>query len=518
MKRKCSYSLLLLFAFICCCPPITMASPKRVTITLPTFVIHINDIEIENESSKYPIILYQDICYVPMTYYDCRFLGLESIWKSSTGLEISKTGVSWGYQKYPAARLNQSNYTAELYSGPLKVNSKPINNAQEEYPLLVFRDTTYFPLTWRWAVNEFAWDYSFSPDSGLCINSVKNGGSIAATQLSLPIVRRANGEKGAFTMAGNYYYYEGTDGKIYQAPLAAPLEARLVYQLPKDSISSDYVLAGLRTENGKAILNYHMGGTAMGADTLVWLKEDGNYEILDQGYASLKLVSGFTIKVDQSVPPSGNNLQLKRPDDQSYKTVGNPDYLYGWVWKNDPSGQGGSPSSDLYLLDNHIYVLACSKDEPGASSGLYRVNINTNETERLCAEAVISFKIINDTIYFKDQSQSLYSLPLGAKTAQKLAASSVGDYAVLNKSVYYSRTDKQDQVFAIDSGESINPGGKLKTMEVQDGYLLVIFEKSSISPDKMLIMNENGKIIYKTTENVLLLRIDHGKVVYVKDN
>ena len=37
----------------------------------------------------------------------------------------------------------------------ITVNGKTINNDEEPYPLLVFRDVTYFPLTWRFAVDEF---------------------------------------------------------------------------------------------------------------------------------------------------------------------------------------------------------------------------------------------------------------------------------------------------------------------------------------------------------------------------
>ncbi|WP_157047331.1 hypothetical protein [Alkaliphilus metalliredigens] len=43
--------------------------------------------------------------------------------------------------------------------------------SKETYPLIIFRDITYFPLTWRFAVDEFRWDYSFSGESGLKIES-----------------------------------------------------------------------------------------------------------------------------------------------------------------------------------------------------------------------------------------------------------------------------------------------------------------------------------------------------------
>ena len=52
-----------------------------VTVTLPTFKVVFNNTNVDNRYSKYPLIVYKDITYFPMTYSDCRFLGLESKWK-----------------------------------------------------------------------------------------------------------------------------------------------------------------------------------------------------------------------------------------------------------------------------------------------------------------------------------------------------------------------------------------------------------------------------------------------------
>ena len=54
----------------------------------------------------------------------------------------------------------------------ITVNGKSIDNSKEEYPLLVFRDVTYFPLTWRFAVDEFGWNYTFDGKTGLNITPV----------------------------------------------------------------------------------------------------------------------------------------------------------------------------------------------------------------------------------------------------------------------------------------------------------------------------------------------------------
>lgn len=77
-----------------------------VTVSLPSFPVTLNGITIENERSQYPLIIYKDITYFPMTYYDSRFLGLESIWNAKTGLTVEKTGVNWNYYKYNTNKTN----------------------------------------------------------------------------------------------------------------------------------------------------------------------------------------------------------------------------------------------------------------------------------------------------------------------------------------------------------------------------------------------------------------------------
>ena len=76
-------------------------------------------------------------------------------------------------------------------------------------------------------------------------------------------------------MAGDYFYYEGTNGIIYQAPINDPASAKKVYELPDESYQG-YAhydnFTSLKTENGKALLSYHTGGVTMGADHIIWLK------------------------------------------------------------------------------------------------------------------------------------------------------------------------------------------------------------------------------------------------------
>ena len=74
--------------------------------------------------------------------------------------ESQETLDAGGYQKAGAK------YTASIPSYPVFINGKQIDSSKEEYPLLNFRNVTYFPLTWRFVAGEFGWDQTWSAASG----------------------------------------------------------------------------------------------------------------------------------------------------------------------------------------------------------------------------------------------------------------------------------------------------------------------------------------------------------------
>jgi hypothetical protein len=153
---------------------VSPAYAASVQINLPGFGVTLNGAQIDNATRQYPLIVYKDITYFPMTYYDCRFLGLESNYTAQTGLDIKKTGVTGNYDDNRITGRNPQRAAAQTAAFAIRVNGNPIDNSREEYPLLLYKDITYFPLTWRFAVDEFAWEYGFDSTRGLAINSTQS--------------------------------------------------------------------------------------------------------------------------------------------------------------------------------------------------------------------------------------------------------------------------------------------------------------------------------------------------------
>ncbi len=177
MKRKALLShilaaVLLLAAVLPLSPaPVSAASANSVGVTIADFPVRLNGQTMDNDYAAYPCIVYNQITYVPMTYYDCRFLGLVTDWNQSTQtLKIDKSSVRDPY--HPSTQtVKNGPGTAEIVTYPVVVNGKAIDNRSEQYPLLVFRQVTYFPLTWRFCVDEFGWSYNYTNETGLAISA-----------------------------------------------------------------------------------------------------------------------------------------------------------------------------------------------------------------------------------------------------------------------------------------------------------------------------------------------------------
>lgn len=168
MKRKTLTGLLLALLLLTAVP--TAYAADTVPVTLPGFSVTLNGQTTSNDYSKYPLLVYRDITYFPMTYYDCRLLGLTTGWSAAEGLSINKQDAPLEeYAREVQTARNSRSQRARIARGAITVNGRNVDNSREQYPLLLFRDVTYFPLTWRFAVEEFGWSYHFDGESGLTI-------------------------------------------------------------------------------------------------------------------------------------------------------------------------------------------------------------------------------------------------------------------------------------------------------------------------------------------------------------
>jgi len=174
MLRKCIVTAITLAVFITSynC---AFGSSRQVTVTLPSFPVALNELRFDNNSyEKYPLLVYKDITYFPMTYYQSNLLNLNTHWTTEDGLIIVRGNPEIPKEflyETPISNKNSRTQAATVVDANVTVNGKVIDNKNEPYPLLIFRDITYFPLTWRFAVEEFGWNYTFDNTAGLIISA-----------------------------------------------------------------------------------------------------------------------------------------------------------------------------------------------------------------------------------------------------------------------------------------------------------------------------------------------------------
>jgi hypothetical protein len=173
MKKFLLFFFLIFVTFQAVSVTESFAAERTVKASLPAFRVQINGVTVNSKTSEYPLLVYKNITYMPMTYDYCNLLGLESNWTKEEGLVISLRNnnfiptITEGSSKYN----NASWMTATITDAPITLNNRKIDNSKEPYPFLRYKDITYFPLTFQFLKEEFNIYTNFLPDAGLAVYS-----------------------------------------------------------------------------------------------------------------------------------------------------------------------------------------------------------------------------------------------------------------------------------------------------------------------------------------------------------
>jgi len=354
----------------------------EVKANLPTFNVYFNGTKIENENRQFPLLVYKDITYVPMTYYDCRYLGLTTDWNNETNtFSVEKGLVTGAYRDYNWEWKNAKTHKAIVCDCNVIVNGNIVDNSKEEYPLLTFRDVTYFPLTWRFAVEEFEWDYNFDIEKGLSINS----DNYHIEVLNLPNCT------GMVATDNLYYYYNGiADGKnvIYRVPVVDTSNPEIIHELPETDLSKK---ASFIEENGDIYIQYVAGfSTIMSteyyykieADGTVKSQKPGNYSGGKHGYSEVTVQNdGIFVK--------GVNEYFDGPTKITYTINGvetEAEAMPGRVRigrkRNGLQDYNSKMHDCIKIYNEKIYYTAIDLGT-SSDSALYCLDTKTGKTEKL---------------------------------------------------------------------------------------------------------------------------------------
>ncbi len=165
-KLRYMSGVIILTLFLC-----GICHAQNVKVKIAPFYTQIEDVSVDNRYVEYPLITYKDITYFPMTYDLCSKLCLSVGFDMEQGLFITKHYHERVYDYAPnlfggdAVNYFNKEYTATIPSYPVYLNGIRIDNTKEEYPLINFRDITYFPMTWHFAYEELNFDIEFSQEN-----------------------------------------------------------------------------------------------------------------------------------------------------------------------------------------------------------------------------------------------------------------------------------------------------------------------------------------------------------------
>lgn len=177
---------------------------ERLTASVAAGPVTLNGQAVDNSAAQYPLLLYRNITYFPMTYHLCRFLGLETNWDNDTRtLSITQTGERGPYVPDTGRARKSGRVPVTRVDYPVEINGVSIDNSVESYPLFNYGGVTYFPLTFYYAASAFGWTYQWDAESGLRIDS--------STAKSLPdtAVDTGNERLDGILELVNTFYREG---------------------------------------------------------------------------------------------------------------------------------------------------------------------------------------------------------------------------------------------------------------------------------------------------------------------
>jgi len=160
--------IVLILLIVCMFFQIAYADGNEVEVVIPDFTVKVNGEIIKTVESQYPVISYKNITYFPMTSDYLNGIGLTLAWSKETGIKIGKKdSVTKLDQKFlGATNTLKSKHKASLVNYQIEVNGKVIDNLKEDYPVLSYKNITYFPMTWKFAVTEFGWQTKWSNEEG----------------------------------------------------------------------------------------------------------------------------------------------------------------------------------------------------------------------------------------------------------------------------------------------------------------------------------------------------------------
>ena len=141
MKKRIIQSLL---AIACCVTVALSAVPTAeaaMRASVVTGKVTLNGQVIDNKTAKYPLLIYSNITYFPMTYHLSRFMGVSADWKQDTGYH------GWRRARLMLLRQEKSKAAAFLLRFPAIRSALTAHRSITRKKSIPFSITTESPIS-----------------------------------------------------------------------------------------------------------------------------------------------------------------------------------------------------------------------------------------------------------------------------------------------------------------------------------------------------------------------------------
>ncbi len=158
--------ILCLFIFITLFAAASFAEDAAVTaaehtVRIDGAAICPDSVEIKEDNSRYPVVTYKNVTYIPLTFYKANMLNLSLAFDGKTLFAMpGDPDVPKIFDEEGAAPADGAGFETADFN--IILNGVKIDNRNEEYPFLFFRGVFYLPVTWRNAVEIMGWTIELS--------------------------------------------------------------------------------------------------------------------------------------------------------------------------------------------------------------------------------------------------------------------------------------------------------------------------------------------------------------------
>ncbi len=168
------YGLKVLILWVLCFWGISLSGQAHTSkiATVPDLDIKLNQIKFANMYSKYPVLKYNDILYLPVTQETIKIMGIRLVSGKNDKISDNKDILFIGNGKINEKAVhwtlktckNKSQYAIEVPDIFFYLNNKSEihENMNQRYPVIKYSGIYYIPMTWENYYTLLDWDVKLS--------------------------------------------------------------------------------------------------------------------------------------------------------------------------------------------------------------------------------------------------------------------------------------------------------------------------------------------------------------------